>query len=64
MDYGRAGFKKLQERQLADKITELATNIQNGSVSIIKQDSVVIQINTKQKILIGPYNNGANVKLV
>ncbi len=39
---------------LVCKIIEMAGNIQNGAISIIKQDSIVIQINTYEKILLQP----------
>ena len=37
--------------QLESTILKLAEGIQNGTLTIIKQDSVVIQINTSEKFV-------------
>lgn len=54
MDYFKNESRRNIEHQLAGKIKELMSGVQNGSVSIIIQDNLVIQINTSQKILIRP----------
>ena len=38
--------------QLESIILKLAEGIQNGTLTVIKQDSVVIQINTSEKIML------------
>jgi hypothetical protein len=38
--------------QLESIILKLAEGIQNGTLTVIKQDSVVIQINTSEKIIL------------
>ncbi len=38
--------------QLETIILKLAEGIQNGTLTVIKQDSVVIQINTSEKIIL------------
>lgn len=38
--------------QLESIILKLAEGIQNGTLTVIKQDSVVIQINTFEKIIL------------
>lgn len=38
--------------QLESIILRLAEGIQNGTLTVIKQDSVVIQINTSEKIIL------------
>jgi hypothetical protein len=52
MDIYQKSTKQTNRIQMIEKIMELISIIQDGSISIIKQDSTVIQINTNEKILL------------
>lgn len=52
MDIYKKLLKQSNRIQMIEKIMELISIIQDGSISIIKQDNTVIQINTNEKILL------------
>lgn len=48
--------KSINEILLRKTILQLAENIHNGAITIVKQDSIVIQINVNEKINLGTKN--------
>lgn len=43
-------LKDGDENQLISKLADILFGIQNGSICIVKQDSIIVQINTYEKI--------------
>lgn len=52
MTYFNRKSSNKKDIQLESIILRLAEGIQNGTLTVIKQDSVVIQINTSEKIIL------------